>query len=582
MFKVLKYLFIYGFCLFLFGCKMLPTLSTSYSDEKVLLDQVNSKAQGDADWFYSQSKKREKISQKYKGELTSGIAVYLEDNLYIYEDKNLTAYLKKITDRLLQGWNGKKPKLSVIIESNEQFNAYVDELNQLHVTTGVFRILENEDQLASVLAHELSHTLLKHNSEKKSVSTASSILEMSGVLAAAVGLKASNKKGNKKYQKQGLDVLLGTQSLGLIWSDVLAPNWSRDNEREADMLGMDLLMRANYNYEELPSIIEKIHDAGVKRSERTQMFNKLSDSLIQKNKGKVYKEGGDKWNKALGDMQVGLVQSLTNSGFNMISSSNKTHESRETRIDALKTYLNTAHGGGELPPESSQSEFKLIVNDSITKSRLNQDKVAIETITAINSNNVASAKTKSVHLRTGAKNSLNSSVIAKSLVDISNRKYTAAIYNLDRLVQKKNAPAEAYIKLAKLYILKNKRSRANEVLNLGVKRIGRDYKFLPTFIYLNKISSNVLVAEESTIKCKKYDAEQKMSFAQKMLSGGKQANSYYMKCASILGYDVIERRRVQLEAKRKQLKAERKQLKAKKVNSGFDLESALKGLFKKK
>ena len=170
------------------GCATKPITESNSSDKGIVLDQTNAKAKGDKSWFNSGNEAKQKFSQKYNGEIDPATAFYLEYDTYIYEDKKIVAYLQKIIDRLLQGWQGEKPELSVVLITDEFFNAYVDELNQLHVTTGLLRNVENEDQLAAILAHEISHILLKHNPEKSSVNSVTSGLEMGGIIAETASI----------------------------------------------------------------------------------------------------------------------------------------------------------------------------------------------------------------------------------------------------------------------------------------------------------------------------------------------------------------------------------------------------------
>lgn len=481
------------------GCATKPIADSSFSDKAILLEQINTKVRGDTSWFNSANQAKQEFSQKYKGEIDPVTAFYLEHDSYIYEDEKLSAYLSKIISRLLQGWEGLKPELSVVIVTDEFFNAYVDELNQVHVTTGLLRNIENEDQLASILAHEISHVLLRHNPEKSSVNTVNSGLEWGVSFADSVGSYLGGE-----YETLGKQTSFGFTSLGLVWADLLSPSWSRKNELEADKLGMDLLIRANYNYEQFPVVLEKIIDGQGKASEH---FNKI----IKK-------------------VETPALTVLTKTIDDEIASRNKSHEDRATRINALKTYLNTAHGGGELPPTISDLEFKTIISGAVPKARLNEDLKAIETINALNFNDSKLAKTRAANILINSKTDLVSSRIAKSAVEILDKDSKKATNNLFQLVSRRNAPAEAYMKLASLYTSEKNYSEAERVLLLGVKRIGRDYKFLPALITVYKASGNTLAAEKATIKCREYD-----NFREKVLDSG---NSYYRNCASVLGYDV--------------------------------------------
>ena len=531
-----------GGVLILGACNTIPPPSSDLSEPGPLLDQVNAKAKNDPTWFADSRQEQKNIAAKYVGDLTPGVAIYLESDIYIYDDKSVDNYIITIVDRLLQGWQGQKPQFSVIIETGEYCNAYVDSLNQIHVSTGLLRDLENEDQLASVLAHEMGHVLLRHNSEKSLTERTGTAVELSGMLLAAGGTLADQLQDGSKYRQKGSDVLFGCKSLGLVWGDILAPQWSRENEREADMLGLDLLIRANYNYEEFLTVVEKIHDANARRSEQLEILRKKVYVLIEKNQAKIKTSAGAKWNDLLETMRGNFEIFFVEQTVSMVASKNKSHDDRKERIDSIKTYLQQAYSGGDLPPESSHEKFSTIVKNSKSTARLQEDLTAIETMKALLDNQAQLAEKKSAAIRINSPAVPVSSVIAKSSIEILKKRYSDAEKHLGHLVLNKESPSEAYVKLAEVHMAKREYTEAERILMLGTARIGRDYRFLPTLVRLNRLSGNMPLAEENTIRCKEYDNALALSLS-KMVFGKKGGDgSYYRQCAEALGYDVVAKR----------------------------------------
>ncbi len=111
-------------------------------------------------------------------------------------------------------------------------NAYAFPGGSVAVTRGILIELNNEAELAALLGHEMGHVNSRHTAEQMS----------KGVLTnALVG---------------GISVFAGTQSLGLgqlasqlgmLSAGALLAHYSRDNEREADALGLEYMVRAGYN-----------------------------------------------------------------------------------------------------------------------------------------------------------------------------------------------------------------------------------------------------------------------------------------------------------------------------------------------
>ena len=111
---------------------------------------------------------------------------------------------------------------------SESPNAFVLPSGKVGVTTGLWSLVRNDDQLAAVLGHEVGHVVARHAAERYSTTAISSVA-ISGVQSVAGDYaKAAGAIG-------GLGAQLG----------VLLP-FSRNHELEADRLGVDYMQRAGY------------------------------------------------------------------------------------------------------------------------------------------------------------------------------------------------------------------------------------------------------------------------------------------------------------------------------------------------
>jgi predicted Zn-dependent protease len=115
-----------------------------------------------------------------------------------------------------------------VIDDPETVNAWSMAGGRMALYTGlVEKIKPTDDELAQVLAHEISHALAKHTAEKMSVALATSL----GVLAVGVATDNSN-------------IATGASAAALV--AVTLPN-SRVAESEADEIGVELAARAGYS-----------------------------------------------------------------------------------------------------------------------------------------------------------------------------------------------------------------------------------------------------------------------------------------------------------------------------------------------
>lgn len=110
-------------------------------------------------------------------------------------------------------------------------NAYAFPGGSIALTRGILLAMDSEAQLAALLGHELGHVNARHTASQMSKG-----LLVSSILAGA-GLAL---QGNELYSR-----LL--TSLGGMAAGALLASYSRDNERQADALGMEYLARAGYS-----------------------------------------------------------------------------------------------------------------------------------------------------------------------------------------------------------------------------------------------------------------------------------------------------------------------------------------------
>lgn len=116
---------------------------------------------------------------------------------------------------------------------DDQANAFVMPGGKVGVYQGILKRMQNDDQLATVLGHEIGHVTARHSAERYSQQLAAGV----GMTAAAAALEAGDVGGARE-----IAAVLGA---GLTFG-VLLP-YSRRHELEADRLGLVYMNKAGYN-----------------------------------------------------------------------------------------------------------------------------------------------------------------------------------------------------------------------------------------------------------------------------------------------------------------------------------------------
>ena len=157
-----------------------------------------------------------------------------------HKDKNLEKYLKNILCKLTPDYC---KDIRVYVQDMPYFNAFMAPNGMMVVWTGLLLRAQNEAQLAAVIGHEAGHYIKRHS--LKSWLDAKSRTDLMVLLS--IGLAVGGVPA-------GGDIFNLTQ---LLQAGFMAKH-SRDNEREADKIGLDFLINSGYEPYEAPKIWENI------------------------------------------------------------------------------------------------------------------------------------------------------------------------------------------------------------------------------------------------------------------------------------------------------------------------------------
>lgn len=161
----------------------------------------------------------------------------------VSQDKRTNAYVQCVAKSVTQyvpkqaGFN----EWEVVVFESDQVNAFALPGGKIGVYTGLLKVAKNQDQLATVIGHEIAHVLADHSNERLSQSQ----LANTGLQITSVALGASEYA---QYRQATMAAL----GLGVQYG-VLLP-YGRTQESEADMVGLELMAKAGFNPNESISL----------------------------------------------------------------------------------------------------------------------------------------------------------------------------------------------------------------------------------------------------------------------------------------------------------------------------------------
>ena len=172
--------------------------------------------------------------------------------------------VKEMTWRLNAQARQQAP-LGLVIIDNPSINAFAAPGGVIGLNTGTILAANSMDELASVVAHEVAHISQRHYESGADERKKALLMQIGGMLAA---IAASTVDGDAAAA-----VMMGSQTATMNSSMA----FSRNNEREADRVGMQIMNQAGYDPRAMPSFFATMNQ----KSQMNQTANQFLPSFIR-------------------------------------------------------------------------------------------------------------------------------------------------------------------------------------------------------------------------------------------------------------------------------------------------------------
>jgi predicted Zn-dependent protease len=187
------------------------------------------------------------VDDKEVTKMSIGMFDDMKRRYKISHDKDRIAQLQRVGDRISKVvfWDMPDADWEFVVFDVPQINAFAMAGGKVGVFTGLFKIAKTDDQLASVIAHEIAHVTAKHVHEKLS-------RELAVNTVGAVGMIGGLAGGVSGLTVDALSQVYGlTTGLGGFAFD-------RSKEKEADYVGLMYMARAGYDPQAAVSVLEAL------------------------------------------------------------------------------------------------------------------------------------------------------------------------------------------------------------------------------------------------------------------------------------------------------------------------------------
>ncbi len=152
----------------------------------------------------------------------------------ISNDRRINALVQRVGKKIAKAASQPGYKWQFFVIDKDQLNAFALPGGKVFVYTGLFKAVQNEDQLAVVIGHEVAHAIARHGAER-----------MSMIQLGRMGKEiASQTLGNGQYA----NIINQAYGIGETYGMVLP--FSRKFEYESDEIGLYLMAKAGYDVNE--------------------------------------------------------------------------------------------------------------------------------------------------------------------------------------------------------------------------------------------------------------------------------------------------------------------------------------------
>ncbi|RJQ87120.1 MAG: tetratricopeptide repeat protein [Desulfobacteraceae bacterium] len=188
------------------------------------------------------------ISLKEEQELSQQFMRMVHRNFELIDDPLIRDYVGRVGQKILAALPPQPFAYHFYVVKEEVYNAFAIPAGYIFINSGLLLAMDSEEELAGILSHEISHVVCRHISQRIERSKKIDLASMAGVVAGIfLGVAGGSPQA---AQALTLGSAAAGQSLSLAYS--------RDDESQADQMGLSYLAGAGYSANGLLEVLKKI------------------------------------------------------------------------------------------------------------------------------------------------------------------------------------------------------------------------------------------------------------------------------------------------------------------------------------
>jgi predicted Zn-dependent protease len=193
------------------------------------------------------------IDDREERQLGETVSSNLRDKYGVVQSEELTKYVTLVGTALAQTSTRPNLNWTFIVLDTDGVNAFAAPGGIVHVTRGLLGLVRNEAELAGVLGHEITHVTVKHT--------------VRAIQKSKTIQMASDEAGGGSARDR-----LVARMAQAAYEKILNNEFSREDETEADTVGVRLASRLGYAPNGLADVLRKLDSRNSGRDERNGLF----------------------------------------------------------------------------------------------------------------------------------------------------------------------------------------------------------------------------------------------------------------------------------------------------------------------
>ncbi len=187
------------------------------------------------------------ITIQEEEEMSREVMKVIMKHYELIHDPLIVNYINEMGQKIVSALPPQPFEYHFYVVKNHEYNAFATPAGHVFVNSGLLEAMENEEELAGILSHEIAHVVCRHISQKIDRAQKIGIATLAGVAAGILlGVGGSATAANA--------ITMGSAAAG----QSLELSYSREDEFQADQIGLVCLTKAGYTGEGLISMLKKL------------------------------------------------------------------------------------------------------------------------------------------------------------------------------------------------------------------------------------------------------------------------------------------------------------------------------------